>query len=153
MGMEIDAFLFDFSQVSQGKHLKSAGIRQDRPIPVHKFMESSQLFHNFVSRTHMKMVGIGQFHLRADSLQIFCGNRPLDGRHSSHIHKNGGLNRAVDCAKFSSPGAVIFFQQCIMFAHVKIAFPSWSKLPVFLVYMEKFNIARGLNFFLLCRIM
>ena len=66
MRVEIDALLLDLAEPSQGEHLKSAGIRKNRTIPVHEFVEASHLFYNFITRTHMEMVGIGQFYLCAD---------------------------------------------------------------------------------------
>ena len=59
MGMEMYAFLFDLSQSGQRKHLKSAGIRQDRFVPYHKFMQAAKVFDQLIARADMQMVCIG----------------------------------------------------------------------------------------------
>ena len=58
MGVEINSFFFDSSESCQRKNLKPAGICKDWLIPGHKFMKTAQLFHNFISRTHMEMIRI-----------------------------------------------------------------------------------------------
>ena len=55
---ERHAFFFDIAEIRQRKHLKSAGIRQDRPAPGHKFMQSAEFLHNLIARAKMKMIGI-----------------------------------------------------------------------------------------------
>ena len=72
MGMEIYAILLNFPESCQGKHLKSAGICQNRTIPDHKLMQSAHFFDQLVSWTHMQMIGIGQFHLTFDLFEIHC---------------------------------------------------------------------------------
>ena len=59
MGMEMHALFLDLPKSCKRKHLKSAGIRQDRFVPVHKLMQSAELFYNLISRSHMKMICIG----------------------------------------------------------------------------------------------
>ena len=59
MGIEVHALFLNLSQFCQRKYLKSAGIRKNGAVPVHKLVQPSQLFNNMVSRTHMKMIGIG----------------------------------------------------------------------------------------------
>ena len=59
MRVKIHTLFLDLTQLCQRKHLESAGICKDRPVPVHKFMKTSKLLHHLVTRTHMKMIGIG----------------------------------------------------------------------------------------------
>ena len=59
MRVKIHTLFLDLTQLCQGKHLKSAGIGKNRSVPVHKFMKTSKLFYHLVTRTHMKMIGIG----------------------------------------------------------------------------------------------
>ena len=92
MGTEINAFLFDFAQVCQRKHLKPAGIGQYRPLPCHKFMQSAQFFYQHIPRAHMQVVGIGQLHLRADAHQIFGGHGTFNCPAGSYVHKYRGLD-------------------------------------------------------------
>ena len=70
MGVEGHALLLYFPKACQGKHLKSAGVREDRPLPVHKAMKASARAHDLVARTHMQMIRVAQFHLRSDTLEI-----------------------------------------------------------------------------------
>ena len=41
--LKVHALFFDLPQTCQGKHLKSAGIREDRAIPVHKLVQTAKL--------------------------------------------------------------------------------------------------------------
>ena len=50
---EINTLLLDLSQRSQRKHLESAGVRQNRTIPIHELMQTTQLADNLVTRTQM----------------------------------------------------------------------------------------------------
>ena len=66
MGRERHALLLDLSESGQGKDLKSAGIRQDRAVPRHEFVQAAHVAHNLVTRTQMQMIGIGKFDLGSD---------------------------------------------------------------------------------------
>ena len=95
MGMEIDTFLFDLSESCQREHLKSAGIGQDRLIPYHKLMQTTQLPNNFIARSYMKMIGVGQLNLGSDCLQILGRYSALDRSYRSYIHKYRCLYSAM----------------------------------------------------------
>ena len=96
VGVKIDPFLLDLSQTGQGKHLKAAGVRQDRPVPVHEPVQAAELPDQLVAGAHMQMVGVGELHLGADLAQVVGGNRALDGAHRAHVHEHRGLDGAVD---------------------------------------------------------
>ena len=66
MRVKINAFFFNLAQLGQGKHLKSAGIRENRSVPAHEFVKSAKFFDQLIPCAHMEMVGVGQFHLSAD---------------------------------------------------------------------------------------
>ena len=103
-----DALLLDLPQRGQRKHLKSAGIREDRAIPVHKFVQTAKLSDQLVTGTDMEVVGIGKFHLRADRAEIIGRNRALDRRHRADIHENRRLDGSVDRFHFRAFCAAIF---------------------------------------------
>ena len=99
-----NAFFGNFSEPCKGKHLKSTGIREDRPVPVHKFMETAHLPYHIVSRPQMQVVRIGQLNLAPDLFQIVGGHRALDGTLCTDIHKNRCLDHAsVGTGKFAAP--------------------------------------------------
>ncbi len=108
MGIKIYALLLNLAQPCQGKHLKSAGIREDRAIPVHKFVQTAKLSDQLVAGTDMEVVGIGKFHLRADRAEIIGRNRALDRRHRADIHENRRLDGSVDRFHFRAFCAAIF---------------------------------------------
>ena len=108
VGVKINALFFNLPQSRQGKHLKSAGIREDRAIPVHKFVQTAKLSDQLVAGTDMEVVGIGKFHLRADRAEIIGRNRALDRRHRADIHENRRLDGSVDRFHFRAFCAAIF---------------------------------------------
>ena len=111
MAGEGDALLLDLPQRGQRKHLKATGVRQNRPIPIHKFMEAAHLPHHLVTGTEMQVVGVGQLDLAAHIFQIQRRNAALDGRLGTHIHKHRGLHRtAVGAGEFAPPGLPLCFQ-------------------------------------------
>ena len=50
VGGKVDALLLDFSQTGQRKHLKAAGIREDRLAPGHEFVQAAHIVHKPVAR-------------------------------------------------------------------------------------------------------
>ena len=113
MGIEIHTLFLNFAQGRQRKYLKSAGIRQNRLIPGHEFVKASQLLHDLIAGAHMKMVGIRQFYLGADLLQIRGGYGSLDGCRCSHIHEHRRLHGAVHGGKFRAFRVSVSFQYSI----------------------------------------
>ena len=70
MGIEIYAFFFDLAEFCKGKDLESAGVCQNRTLPIHKFVKSAKLLHYFVTWTHMQMICIRQFHLWSHTINL-----------------------------------------------------------------------------------
>ena len=58
MGMERDALLLDLPQSGQGKHLESSAVRQDRPRPGHKPVQSAKAPDQRVSGADMQVISI-----------------------------------------------------------------------------------------------
>ena len=65
-------------------------------------MQTAHLANHLITGTQVQMIGIGEFHLAADILKILGTQASLDGCLSSHIHKNGGLNRAVGAGELTA---------------------------------------------------
>ena len=111
MAGEGDALLFDLPQGCQGKHLESAGVRQDGAVPVHELVEASHLPHHLVAGPQMEVIGVGQLDLAAHRFQVQGRHAALDGRLGAHVHEHRGLHRtAVGAGKLAPPGLPFFFQ-------------------------------------------
>ena len=95
------AFFFDLAEFCKGKDLESAGVRQNRTLPVHKLMKSSKLLHDLVTRTYMEMISIGKLHLCSDLIKILRRNSSLDRPDRTHIHKHRSLDRTMHSLKLS----------------------------------------------------
>ena len=96
MGAKIHSLLRDLPpRPRKTEDLEAAGIREDRPPPVHKAMEPPQLPDQLLPRPDMEVVGVGELHLRPDLLKIIRGQAPLDRRRGPHIHENRRLDHAV----------------------------------------------------------
>src|SRR5699024_2212534 len=83
------------SELCQRKNLESTGIRKNRAVPVHKLMQSSELLHYLVSRSYMKMIGIGKFHLGLYLMEVHGRYCSLNSGSCSHIHKDRSFNCSV----------------------------------------------------------
>lgn len=117
VGGKGNALFRDLPQPGEGKDLKAAGVGEDRAVPVHEFVKSSQLPHHIVSGTQVEVVGVGELDLAADLLEVMGGDCALDGALRTNIHENRGLNYpAVGTGKLAAPGTAFGFDD---FEHVK----------------------------------
>ena len=46
------------AELSKGKNLKSAAVRKNCSVPIHKFVQAARLFDNFMSGSEIKVVGV-----------------------------------------------------------------------------------------------
>ena len=53
MRIEIYPFVADFIQLCQRKYLKAAAVRQNRSVPIHKFVQTARLFYKLVIRAQI----------------------------------------------------------------------------------------------------
>ena len=60
MILKVHSLLGNAAQLGKRKDLKPTAIGQNRPIPSHELVESTQLFDHLFTRTDMKVVGITQ---------------------------------------------------------------------------------------------
>ena len=116
-----DALLPDLPQGRQRKHLKSAGICQNRAVPVHELVEAAHLAHDLIAGTQVQMIGVGQFDLAAHRFQIQSRHAAFDGSLRPHVHEYRRLHRAaMGAGKFAPPGLPFFFQYL---EHIHVPFP------------------------------
>ena len=91
MRTEQRALLGDLAQLRQRHHLEAAGIRQDRSIPVHEFMQAAQPRDSLGAGPQHQVVGIAQKNVGAGSPHA-CGSMALTVAADAHRHEGGGAN-------------------------------------------------------------
>jgi hypothetical protein len=74
-------------------------------------MKAAKLFYNFISGSHMKVIGIGQLNLGSYRFKINRGHGTLDGSRRTHSHKYRCPDSAMHSKKFPAPGLSILFYQ------------------------------------------
>ena len=75
MAAEGDAFVVNPVDFAKAKYLKSAGIRQERTTPAHKFVETAHITHEFVAGPQVEVIGVGQDQVDVEFFQIARGGR------------------------------------------------------------------------------
>jgi hypothetical protein len=96
------AALVDVDAIRKTEHLKAAAVGQDRPVPAHKVVQTTQRRHGLLAGTKHEMVGIGEDHLRpgfAESARIDAFHRTL----RPHRHEGGCLDDAVRRRELAAP--------------------------------------------------
>src|ERR1700674_4386125 len=88
------ALLADFSHLRQAPHLKPAGIRQDRALPMHEAMQSLMCRDYLEARPQIQMKGVAEYHFGSDSLEILRRHR-LDRSVGAHRHECRRLDAAA----------------------------------------------------------
>ena len=68
-----------FLRPGKRKNLKTAAVCQNRSVPVHKPVQASLTPDKLVARPEMEVIGIGQFYLAPDALEILGRQRAFDG--------------------------------------------------------------------------
>ena len=91
MRLKQHPFFGNFIQICQTMHLKSAAIRQNRPLPVHKSVQTTCLSHQIHTRPQIKMVCIAQNNTRIQISQLLLRKR-LNRAQCTHRHKNWGFH-------------------------------------------------------------
>src|SRR5258705_8225862 len=92
--LELDAVFVDRPELRQREYLESAGVREDRSIPVHELVEPAHLAHDFVAGPEMEVVGVSEDHRRAH-LDEVVGVERLHRRERADGHEGRGLNGPV----------------------------------------------------------
>jgi len=71
-------------------------------------VQAAQLMDQFITGTHMQMVGVAQLYLAFQFSQVIGGNRPLDRPAGGDIHECGRLHRSVRGLKHTPAGIAAF---------------------------------------------
>src|SRR5215471_14921846 len=96
MRAEIYSLLADLPEIAEAENLKTAGVRKQRPLPAHEFVESTQVAHQLVPGAQIEMVGVAENDLRAQLFQHILRNA-LHRSSSSHRHEDRRLHLTVRC--------------------------------------------------------
>lgn len=75
--MKTDSLLPYLPKVCKGKNLKPTGIRKDRPVPGHKFVQPSQLLYNPLLRINIKKQTALFLHDAYELLLSLAGQSPF----------------------------------------------------------------------------
>lgn len=67
---ELRTLFIDAHQWSEGDHLKSTGVGQDRAIPLHEIVEPPETLHPLMSWAQVEVIRVRQNDLRAKRFQI-----------------------------------------------------------------------------------
>ena len=110
MGGEGHALLPDVPQLGQGEHLEAAAVGEHGAVPAGEGPDAPQSPDRLVTGAQVEVIGIAELDLASQLLQVIGGDRPLDGSGGGHVHKAGGLHRAVDRGKLPPAGGALGFQ-------------------------------------------
>ena len=91
--------------------MKAAAVSQNRAIPSHELVKTSQGLDHVITGAKMKMVGIAQFDLTTQLfLQVKGIDAAFNGSLRAHVHEHRRLDRAaVGAGKHTAPGLALFF--------------------------------------------
>ena len=73
-------------------------------------MEAAHALDQLIAGADVQMVGVGEFHLAADGLQVLGRERALDSALGANIHKHRCLHQAMGSLKAAAPGVAFLFQ-------------------------------------------
>ena len=121
MGSKGHALFLNLTETGKGKHLKAAAVSQNRAIPPHELVKTSQGLDHVITGTKMKMVGIAQFDLTTQLFfQVERIDAAFDGSLRTHVHEYRGLyHTAMRALELSAPGAALLFDH---FEHILLLF-------------------------------
>jgi len=71
MTAELRTLFVDAHQWPKGDHLKSTRVGQDRSIPLHELVKTTETLHPLMSWAQIEVIGIRKDDLCAERLQIF----------------------------------------------------------------------------------
>ncbi len=94
MGRKGNAFIRYGTQARQTKDLKTAAVRKDGFVPVHKGMQTAPPGNHIIAGPQVKMIGVAQNNLGVHGIQIMrvkAFYRPK----GSNGHEDGSLDAAV----------------------------------------------------------
>ena len=96
MVLKFDAVLGDFAQLRERENLVSAAIGEDRPVPIHEFMQAAKMFDYVQPRPDEQMIRVAENDLRIQLAQFSRAYR-LYAALRSDRHERRRFNRAMCC--------------------------------------------------------
>src|SRR5579859_5155100 len=91
---ESHALVRNFSQFRKAENLESAGVRQNRAIPRHEFVQSAYAAHQLVPRSQIEMISIPKDDFRAEFFERFIA-QTFHRRLRADWHEKRRFHRAV----------------------------------------------------------
>ena len=94
VGLKGHAILIQLSEFGERHDLEPAGIGQDRPRPVHEFMQAAERRDPLRARPQHEMIGVGEHDIGAERLYRF-GMHRLDGASRADRHEGRRTDRSA----------------------------------------------------------
>src|SRR5690554_4823424 len=98
MGTKDHSFFFHFGKGRKAENLKTTAVREDRPRPIHKGVQTARFFDNVTSRPQVKMISVAENNGQPDLPELF-GGQSLYCRSGPNGHKNRGRNLSMSGEK------------------------------------------------------
>ena len=108
MGAESYTFFRQLAQAGKAHDLETAGISQNRLIPIHKPMQAAHFFDQISTGAEHQVISIAQQNLRARCRHGFR-KHCLDRTTGTDRHKSRRINRTVFGMQFAKTGFSRFF--------------------------------------------
>ena len=91
---ELDAVLVHLAQSFEREHLEAAGVGEDRTVPRHEAMESTEVANDVVTRPEVQVIRVREDHPGAGAREVLRVER-LDRAERSDRHEHRRLDRTV----------------------------------------------------------
>src|SRR5210317_1008001 len=127
MGLETDTLFINLSQLAKAEDLESATVGQDRPVPVHEFVQTAESRHPFMPGAQVKMVGVAENNLGTDLLELLR-QHPLDRALGSNRHEGWRFNPASPSVNRSAT------RLCVMTHCVQLEFKQVRPRLLFILF-------------------
>ena len=99
---ERNPVLGDFAELRQAERLKSAAVRENRPLPAHELVEPPEARDELRGRAQVEVVGVCEYYLRSGFPDLERRQR-LHRRLGADRHEHGRLHRSVGSQQFAAP--------------------------------------------------
>jgi hypothetical protein len=106
MRLEAHALFADLAQRRQGHHLKAAGVGQDRPLPIHEFVQAPQPRNALGAWPQHQVIGVAQQDIGAGLAHTLRQHR-LDGARCSNRHEGRRADVAARGADHAQPRCAV----------------------------------------------
>ena len=106
MRAESHALFVELAQLRQRHDLETAGIRQDRPRPAGKIVQSAEFCNPFSARAQHQVIGVAENDIGA-KLGNLIHIHGLDRARRADRHEGGRADSAARHGDFTAPGLAI----------------------------------------------